>query len=141
MAQCGSEKRSDKPRSAMEASWVKTRPCHIRHSGACRETNVTTRQVRRCTHHQLSGRVRRNLLLERPHRNQLLSVYASVHMHCREPLECCVTLRKLYFASGLRICSSSAWMNSLPQITSPVLSASSLPVMPLNIPPASRTMI
>jgi hypothetical protein len=46
-----------------------------------------------------------------------------------------------YLAIGLSIFRSSAWTNSLPQITLPVLSASSFPVMPLKMPPASRTMI
>ena len=48
---------------------------------------------------------------------------------------------KNYFPSGFRIFTSSAWMYSLPQITLPVFSGSSLPSMPLTVPPASRTMI
>ena len=47
----------------------------------------------------------------------------------------------VYLPSGLRIFTSSAWTNSLPQITWPVLSGSSSPSMPLTTPPASRTMI
>ena len=49
--------------------------------------------------------------------------------------------RKTYFPSGFKIFTSSAWMNSLPQITWPVLSGSSSPAIPLTVPPASRTMI
>src|ERR1700688_233914 len=46
-----------------------------------------------------------------------------------------------HFPSGFRIFTSSAWMCSLPQITSPVFSGSSSPSMPETMPPASRTMI
>jgi hypothetical protein len=46
-----------------------------------------------------------------------------------------------HFPSGFKIFTSSPWTNSLPQITLAVLSASSLPSMPLTVPPASRTMI
>src|SRR5271170_6788510 len=42
--------------------------------------------------------------------------------------------------SGFKIFTSSAWTNSLPQITLPVLSGSSSPAMPETMPPASRTM-
>ncbi len=44
-------------------------------------------------------------------------------------------------SQGLRIFTSSAWTNSLPQTTWPVFSGSSSPSMPLTMPPASRTMI
>src|SRR3981081_55974 len=47
----------------------------------------------------------------------------------------------LYFPSGFKSFTSSAWMNSLPQITLPVLSGSSSPSMPETMPSASRTMI
>ena len=50
-------------------------------------------------------------------------------------------LRTARCHSGFRIFSSSACTNSLPQTTWPVFSASSLPVMPETMPPASRTMI
>ena len=43
--------------------------------------------------------------------------------------------------SGLRIFTSSACTNSLPQITCPVFSGSSSPAMPETMPPASRIMI
>jgi hypothetical protein len=46
-----------------------------------------------------------------------------------------------YFPSGFSIFTSSPCTNSLPQITCPVFSGSSLPSMPEMVPPASRTMI
>jgi hypothetical protein len=46
-----------------------------------------------------------------------------------------------HFPSGFKIFTNSAWIASLPQITLPLVSASSLPSMPETVPPASRTMI
>ena len=46
-----------------------------------------------------------------------------------------------YFPSGFNIFTNSPCTNSLPQITCPVFSGSSLPSMPDIVPPASRTMI
>src|SRR5580693_7976920 len=59
----------------------------------------------------------------------------------KKPCTASGTRDRRHFPSGFRIFNSSAWTYSLPQITLPLVSASSLPSMPETMPPASRTMI